>query len=48
MKVLFDGSNVMTPLFQVVDGVCHDSLGIQCAICVGLPEEITKRAQQVR
>ena len=47
MKVLFDGSNVMTPLYQVADGVCRDSLGIQCAICVGLPEEITNRAKQV-
>ena len=48
MKVLFDGSNVMTPLYKVTDGVCQDSLGIQCAICLGLPEEITNRAQQVR
>ena len=49
MKVLFDASNdaTVTPLFQVEDGICQDSLGIQCAIAMGLPTEFTTRAQEV-
>ena len=49
MKVFFDASSdaAVTPLFQVDDGICQDSLGIQCAIAMGLPEKFTTRAQEV-
>ena len=50
MKVFFDAANdaaTVTPLFQVEEGICQDSLGIQCAVAMGLPEEFTKRAQEV-
>ena len=50
MNVILDAANgnLVTPLFQVVDGVCQDSLGIRCARAFGMPQEITERAQQVR
>lgn len=48
MKVFFDvSSDAITPLFQVEDGICQDSLGIQCAVAMGLPEEFTNRAEEV-
>ena len=48
MKVFFDASSdAVTPLFQVEDGICQDSLGIQCAVAMGLPEEFTTRAEEV-
>ena len=49
MHVILDDSNgnAVTPLFQVIDGVCQDSFGIRCAAVFGMPEEITSRAQQV-
>ena len=49
MNVILDteNGNLVTPLFQVVDGVCQDSLGIRCARAFGMPQEITERAQQV-
>lgn len=50
MNVLLDSENgtIATPLFQVVQGVCQDSLGIRCARAFGMPREVTERAQQVR
>ena len=50
MNVILDTENggLVTPLFQVVEGVCQDSLGIRCARAFGMPSEVTERAQQVR
>ena len=50
MEVILDQDRVngaITPLYQVKDGICQDSLGVQCAECVGLPLSITRRAREV-
>lgn len=47
MNVLLneDEHHMITPLYQVVDGVCEDSLGIRVAAALGVPESIIKRAE---
>lgn len=49
MNVLLDqsSSQAITPLYQVIDGICQDSLGIRCAASLGLLSNITNRAQEV-
>ena len=49
MNVLLDQSTsqAITPLYQVIDGICQDSLGIRCAASLGLLAVITDRAQEV-
>lgn len=50
MEVLLDQTSTsgrVTPLYQVKDGICQDSLGVQCAERIGLPQTITERAREV-
>lgn len=49
MKVLLDTTqeHSVTPLFQVMDGICEDALGIQVASALGLPDTMIQRSEEV-
>ena len=40
-------NEAITPLYQVIDGVCEDSLGIEIALLLGFNEWIIKRASEI-
>lgn len=42
-----DGQQGITYLYQLKDGLCDNSFGIECAQVCGIPEKIIKRAREI-